>query len=220
MRWDAGQPMLWKEDYGEFKVLAKTAEGFSAATELYSLFDSLGYLPDTIAGTPFPPLQGNSGYVVYTRGAAVYLGNLGDQKTITFAFPKFIDNEYLTTIGMKVWTNQPDWVIATGIELERDERTKVCLEWHTMELKPEAASISTSECGDGICTPGERPHEEYPCEEDCLGLGSCGDGVCDMQAEWAGPNACPVDCPDSPCGDGSCDWAEQDDPQLCPIDCK
>ncbi len=67
-------------------------------------------------------------------------------------------------------------------------------------------------CGNHVCEPGEDVNN---CEMDCW---VCGDGVCTSQGGNEDVLSCSSDCF---CGDGKCDFVEQENPAYaCPGDCK
>ncbi|MCP2519670.1 carboxypeptidase regulatory-like domain-containing protein [SCandidatus Aminicenantes bacterium Aminicenantia_JdfR_composite] len=122
--WDLGDPCLWREvtEAGHAK-LEHTSMGLSQARKLLEEFEQTGRIK--YKGPTLKPQQ--LSYEVYTRGFQIDLSTIGDQKEVRAYFPLFINNEYNTTIDYTFWTNHPEWVEKTWVEILTNERTKESL---------------------------------------------------------------------------------------------
>ena len=74
-------------------------------------------------------------------------------------------------------------------------------------------AMAVSQCGDGICYPGE----EETCPGDCPPNPCNNDGICDAHET---STSCPGDCNDpNHCGNGVCEPDLGEDMTTCSVDC-
>ncbi len=135
MTWDAARPCLWLEDFGRTARTRHNPSGLKAAQAWVEKFKETGRLPKGVADDAVPvKTMSNESYMVSTRGLVIDLATLGEQTTLTFRFPVFVENQYRATTDIAHWTNHPEWVKTVRREKKQDEETKQSVEWHVIDF--------------------------------------------------------------------------------------
>ena len=140
--WELKNPCLWREiTEGGRASLEHTSNGLSRARMLLEEFKQTGRIK--YKGPPVKP--GQLSYEVYTRGFQVDLSTIGEQGRIKIYFPLFINNEYNATIDYAFWTNHPEWVERTWIEILANEKTVESLPLFYIEILLRPVRLKKSE---------------------------------------------------------------------------
>jgi len=153
--WGLKNSCLWREvtDAGHAR-LTHDAEGLLRAQQLMREFEQKGGI--RYGGPPLGQAQPN--YELYTRGFQVDLSTVGEQKIIIAYFPLFINNEYNTTIDYVMWTNHPEWVKQTWVDILTDDRTCESLpifyvDFDLMPVRVKEATLENADFEEGTATP-------------------------------------------------------------------
>lgn len=138
MDWSARRPTLWLEVYGERQEFGHTAEGLEKARAALSEFAGTGIVPRSIGQghAPVRPrdMEGPT-YAVQSRGFALDLVNIGDQRRLTASFPMLLSNQYRETLDAVIWTNQPEWAGEPFRETVRCKDTGEQMQWLKVEFE-------------------------------------------------------------------------------------
>jgi len=137
MDWYTENPCLWYENYGENLFYDYSDEGLRRAKADMEYFQLKGQFP-----RKRHPRRGENlnlrtpvkRYKMQSRGFAINLANLGEQRTIVARFPLPFKSEYRETVAYAYWTNHPEWVKRTWTEEIRDDRTKENLSFYCVEF--------------------------------------------------------------------------------------
>jgi len=132
MDWWTDHPCLWREDYGTGRRFPATPEGLAQAQAALAHFAQTGELPPPSGP---PPSRNRPYYEVNLRGFIIDLTNIGDQAQLEARFPLAIETEYVKPIAQTYWTNHPEWVTTTRLEVESDPRTGESLTWYVVEFR-------------------------------------------------------------------------------------
>jgi len=138
MDWNARRPTLWLEVYGERQGFDHTPEGLEKARAALAEFAETGLVPRSVEQGPVPVRPRDMekpSYAVQSRGFAVDLHNIGDQKRLTASFPMLLSNQYRETLEAVIWTNKPDWAGEPFRETIRCKDTGEQMEWLRVEFE-------------------------------------------------------------------------------------
>lgn len=140
MTWDAKQPCLWLEDYGQEAPFPHGLKGKAGADRMMASFAERGFLPG-VGPIPAQPLPRRKApyYLISTRGVVINLASLGPQRSLTLRFPVFVNNQVRATLDVKHWTNHPEWIKPEGVRREREEEiikvTGDSIEWFCLDFE-------------------------------------------------------------------------------------
>jgi transglutaminase-like putative cysteine protease len=138
MDWDARRPTLWLEVSGERQGFEHTPEGLDEARAALGEFAQTGIVPRSFeqGHAPVRPRDMEAPtYAVQSRGFALDLHNIGDQKRLTASFPMLLSNQYRETLDAVIWTNKPEWAGEAFRETVRCKETGAQMEWVRVEFE-------------------------------------------------------------------------------------